>query len=116
MLDSERRLFIRQLIANIKCAVCQHRYEPDDIQIIEHQEDLWVLGVLCAECQTQGLIFAMVREVSSEESSQPDWEDDGDESDILAESNPIDADEILDVHCLLREFNGDLCDLLIASV
>lgn len=114
MSDSERRLFIRQLIANIKCAVCQHRYEPDDIKIIEHQDDLWVLGVLCAECQTQGLILAMVREVSVEEGREPVWEDEvfDDDSELLVEASPICADEILDMHCLLRRFDGNLWDLL----
>lgn len=111
MVDSDRHMFIKHLIANIKCAVCHHQYEPDDIQIIERHEDLWVLGVTCSECETQGLIFAIIREVSTDvsQSLELDEEDRGDQE-ILSRIN---ADEILDMHCLLRNFNGDVYDLLL---
>ena len=75
MVDAERHLFIRHLITNVKCAVCQHQYQADDIQVIEDHEDLWVLSVVCSECHTQGLIFAVVREVAAEPESTSEIED-----------------------------------------
>ena len=110
MADLERHLFIKHLIANVKCAVCHHQYEPDDIQVIEHHDDLWVLGIICSECRTQGLIFAVVREVPAD--SEPVFESD-DEVRADYEVMPvIDTDEVLDMHCLLRAFDGDIFDLL----
>jgi len=113
MVDSDGHTFIRHLIANVKCAVCQHQYEPDDIHIIERHEELWVLGVMCSECQTQGLIFAIIREVSADvaQSLEPDEEDHSG----LRVVPVIDKDEILDVHCLLRNFDGDMYDLLVLA-
>lgn len=113
MLDSEKHPFIRHLIASVKCAVCQHQYEPKDIQIIEKHEELWILGVKCSECQTQGLIFAIIREVSAD-MAQPSEVDEEDR--ILSDTlTGINTDEILDVHCLLRDFDGDMYDLLVLS-
>lgn len=111
--DLERHTFIRHLIANVKCAVCNHQYEPDDIQVIEKHEELWILGVMCGECQTQGLIFAIIREVPAE-MARP-W--DSDEEDRIHSDtwSRISAEDIADVHCLLREFDGDIYDLLILA-
>jgi hypothetical protein len=110
MVDAERHLFIRHLITNVKCAVCQHQYQADDIQVIEDHEDLWVLSVVCSECHTQGLIFAVVREVAAEPESTSEVED---ESWARYELMPaINKDEVLDMHCLLRQFDGDIFDLL----
>jgi hypothetical protein len=110
MVDAERHLFIRHLITNVKCAVCQHQYQPDDIQVIEDHEDLWVLSVVCSECHTQGLIFAVVREVAAEPERQAEAED---ESWARYELMPaINQDEVLDMHCLLNQFDGDIFDLL----
>ncbi len=113
MVDSDGHTFIRHLIANVKCAVCQHQYEPGDIQIFERHAELWVLGVTCSECQTQGLIFAIIREVSADVvQSLESGEEEHSELDTLP---TIDKDEILDLHCLLRNFDGDMYDLLVAA-
>ncbi len=115
MVDWESHTFLRHLIANVKCAVCHHQYEPDDIQVIERHEELWILGVTCGECQTQGLIFAIVREVPADEVQSPDYyydEEDRILSDVLT---AIKTDEVLDMHCLLRDFDGDMYDLLVSS-
>jgi hypothetical protein len=110
MVDAERHLFIKHLITNVKCAVCQHPYQPDDIQVIEDHEDLWVLSVVCSECRTQGLIFAVVREVPTESEPTTEAEDDGwAEFEVMP---AIDQDEVLDMHRMLRDFSGDVFDLL----
>jgi hypothetical protein len=113
MVDSDGHTFIRHLIANVKCAVCQHQYEPGDIQIFERHAELWVLGVTCSECQTQGLIFAIIREVSADVVQS--LESDEEEHSGLDTLPTIDKDEILDLHCLLRNFDGDMYDLLVAA-
>ncbi len=113
MFDWEGHTFLRHLIANVKCAICQHQYEPDDIQVIERHEDLWIIGVTCSECQTQGLIFAIVREVPVDEAQSRDFDED---DRVLSDALPlIDTDEVLDMHCLLRDFDGDMYDLLVLS-
>jgi len=101
--------FIKYLIANIKCAICEEYYEQEDVRVVSHQEGLWVMTVTCENCHTQGLIFAMVKE--------------GEVPEIISELTPsewaifekmpqISTDDVLDIHELLRDFEGDLSDLL----
>ncbi len=108
--DTFGRLLIQRLVANIQCAVCGEAYVMDNVQILGHQDDLWISAVTCAHCHTQGLIFAVVRggELDSEVISEltPD------EMDALEELGDITADEVLDLHEFLKDFDGDLFQLL----
>lgn len=111
MTDPERHLFIRHLLASVKCAVCQHQYGPEDIDVIEQHDELWILSVVCSDCETQGLIFAIIREVTSDSLPLLDMVEE-EEPDALEHLPSIDADEVLDMHRLLREFDGDVYELL----
>lgn len=107
--ERERYFVIKHLISNIRCAVCSQRYEPKDVQILGRQDDLWIMGVTCAHCQTQGMIFAVVREGQLPEVIT---EMTPEELARIPELSPIDADHVLDMYRLLRNFNGDFYDLL----
>jgi len=104
-----KRLFIKHLITNIKCAVCQGRYEPEDIHIIDHRDELWVMAVTCGQCHTRGLIFALIKETRESESTN---ELTPEELDRLGEMSQIDADDVLDMHEFLRDFEGDFISVL----
>lgn len=103
-----KHLFIKHLITNIKCAVCRGHYEPDDIHIIDHRDELWVMAVTCGQCRTQGLIFAIIKETGEPESitelTPEEW-------DKFQEMYKIDADDVLDMHKFLRDFDGDFISL-----
>lgn len=104
-----KRRFIRQLVANIRCGVCGHRYEIDDVRILNHEGDLWVMGVTCAHCKTQGLVFATITEAEAPEViadvTPKEWA-------RLKEMPQINADDVLDMHEFLEGFDGDLIELL----
>ena len=111
-MDDEREtshFLIKHLITNIRCAVCSERYEPEDVQILGHQEDLWIMGVTCGHCHTQGMIFAVVREGMA---PQVITEMTPEEMERLRELTPIGVDDVLDMHRLLRGYNGDFYGLL----
>ena len=103
----EKRELIKHLVASIPCAVCQHCYEPDDVRIVEHHGEIWILAVKCDHCGTQGLVFAMIKEEEMETVSDlapQEWA-------RFREMPRIDADDVLDVHEFLRDFDGDLVSL-----
>jgi hypothetical protein len=104
-----KHLFIKHLITNIKCAVCQSHYELEDIHIIDHRDELWVMAVTCGQCRTRGLIFAIIRETEEAESvielTPEEW-------DKFRKMSQIDADDVLDMHKFLRDFDGDFVSLL----
>jgi hypothetical protein len=99
---------IKHLIASIPCAICHHHYEPNDVQIVDHRDEIWVMAVKCKHCGTQGLIFAMIKEgekpeIVSELTAQ-EWAK-------FRKMPQIDADDLLDVHEFLRDFEGDFVSL-----
>jgi len=107
--EIDQHRFIKYLITNVKCAGCAEYYKKEDVRVIGHQEGLWVMAVTCGNCHTQGLVFAMVKE--------------GEAPEILSELTPsewaalekmpqISTDEVLDIHKLLRDFEGNFSDLL----
>jgi hypothetical protein len=104
----EKRELIKHLVASLPCAVCQHHHEPDNVRIVDHRGEIWVMAVKCAHCGAQGLVFAMIQEgekpeIVNELTSQ-EWA-------RFREMPQIDADDVLDVHELLREFDGDFVSL-----
>ncbi|MCJ7667942.1 MAG: hypothetical protein MUP04_06650 [Anaerolineae bacterium] len=105
----ERYFVIKHLISNIRCAVCSERYEPKDVRILGHQDDLWIMGVTCSHCDTQGMIFAVVREGQPPEVIT---EMTPEELARIPELSPLDVDDVLDMHRLLRDFKGDFHDLV----
>ena len=104
-----KHLFIKYLITNIKCAVCQSQYGIEDIHIIDHRGELWVMAVSCGHCHTRGLVLAIIREDGGAESitglTPEEWG-------RFRKMSQIDADEVLDMHEFLRDFDGDFVSLL----
>jgi hypothetical protein len=104
----EKRELIKHLVASIPCAVCQHHHEPDHVRIVDHHGEIWIVAVKCTHCGTQGLVFAMIQdgekpEIVNELTSQ-EW-------DRFRKMPQIDGDDVLDVHELLRDYDGDFVGL-----
>jgi len=103
-----RESFIKELIANIKCGVCGELYESGNIRVLGYQEDLWFLSVSCSACHTQALVAAVVREESVEVMTDLKEE----EYAKFAEMKPVSGNEVLDMHEFLKNFTGDVSDVL----
>ncbi|MBC8263094.1 MAG: hypothetical protein H8E47_03110 [Anaerolineales bacterium] len=107
--SQEKRKLIKHLVASIPCAVCQHYHEPDNVRIVDHDSEIWIMAIKCDHCGAQGLVVAMIQdggkpEIVKELTSQ-EWA-------RFREMPQIDADDVLDVHELLRDFDGDFVGLL----
>jgi len=99
---------IKRLIASTKCSVCGQHYEPDNISVLGHQEELWFLRASCSACHTQYLVAAIITE-----DGMPELVTDLTEAELDRFRNvgmPT-ADEMLDVHNFLKDFNGDFSQL-----
>ena len=103
----EERL-IKKLMTSIKCESCGQNYEPYDVDVIGHREDMWFLRVLCSKCQTQCLVAAVVKEgkVPGEvnELTGTGAED--------FRYEKIEVDDVLDMHNFLEDFNGNFARFL----
>jgi hypothetical protein len=107
--ESKEHLLIKQLIANVRCAACQHYYDMEDIQVVGRQGDLWLLKVICGHCHSRGWALALIKEM---ERPLETAEFLPDESAHFSRLPAIDAEEVLDFHEFLRDFDGDVYDLL----
>jgi len=95
---------IKKLMSSIKCAVCGQRYEEDGIKILGHQEDLWLLRVSCPVCHTQCLAAAVIKE---DKAPQVITDLTGVEQEKFTSVDRLTADEVLDMHNFLKNFDGD---------
>jgi len=95
---------IKRLMASIKCGVCGKRYEVGNIDVLGHHEDLWFLRVFCSVCCAQCLMAAVIKE-----GRVPEVITDLNEAELDKFKNAgiLSADEVLDMHNFLKDFNGD---------
>jgi len=99
---------IKRFMTSIKCSVCGERYEVDNVKVLGHQEDLWFLSVFCSACQTQCLVAAVVKEGKAPKITTDLTEI---ELDKFKKMDKLTADEMLDMHSFLKNFDGNFSRL-----
>ena len=99
---------IKRLMSSVKCAVCGQHYEEGEIKILGHQEDFWVLGLSCSACHTGCLAAAVIKE-----NRAPGVITDLTEAELekFRKTDELAADEMLDMHNFLKDFDGDFARL-----
>lgn len=105
-------LVIQYLLAHTQCSKCGRHYEREDVQIRDRRGDIWLAFLTCGHCGLRNLVMATFRTKGlSKETAQPTTVD-GEETDAFDNMGPIADEELLDLHCFLRDFSGDLRQLL----
>jgi len=99
---------IKRFMTSIKCSVCGQRYEVDNVRVLGHQEGLWFLSVFCSACQTQCLVAAVIKEGKAPKVITDLTEA---ELDKFKKMDKPTADEMLDMHSFLKDFDGDFSRL-----
>lgn len=99
---------IRKLVASIKCGSCGQLYDESRIDIIERNDELWFIKVVCSSCHVACMVAAIIRE-----EKQPKLITDLTEAEIekFGGIKHIDEDDLLDMHHFLKDFDGDLTDV-----
>jgi len=100
---------IKKLVASVKCSVCGQDYGEDNISIIGQSEGLWFLRVVCPACNTRSLMTAIVKE--SRETRRITSDLTGVELSRFKNMDRLTADEVLDMHNFLNDFDGDFSRL-----
>ena len=105
--------FIQDRARYYNCPVCGKSLKGCDVRMLQHVEDRFTVQVTCAACQVTFIVILAIQGSGLEPLT---------DDEILVESvepvasepgpDPIEWDEILDVHLLLKEFNGSFADLL----
>lgn len=101
--------FIKKLMTQAKCRVCGQQYKVSNIEFLGYRDDLWFFHVLCRLCYTQGLIAIAVKEGNIPQVltdlTEPEYAK-------FRDSKGIEAEDVLDIHDFLGDFDGDFARLL----
>jgi len=103
----DKHELLKHLLASIPCAVCDQPYRLSDIEVVDHHDEIWIVAVKCSHCGTKGLVFALMKEEKPEVVSDlvpQEWA-------RFKKMPQIDADDLLDVHEFLKDFDGDFISL-----
>ena len=73
-------------------------------RILGRYTDLWFLSVFCVGCQSQGLVAAVLKEGNIPEVVTDFTEE---EYNKFCEMAIVGADDVLDLHNYLKDFDGD---------
>ncbi|GAC1657602.1 MAG: hypothetical protein NVS9B1_15780 [Candidatus Dormibacteraceae bacterium] len=107
--------FIRDRARYYNCPVCGRNLRGCEVRMLDHQEDRFTVQVTCAACRVSFVVVLAIQGAGVDSLLE-------DEELVIEEvlepvpaaggSGPIESDEILDVHLLLKDFRGTLDDLL----
>jgi len=101
--------FIRDRARFYNCPVCGRSLKGCDVQVLSHEEERFHLQVTCAQCQVTFIVVLAIAGggVEDIESIEADAT-----KEPVAVREPISVDEILDLHLMLKSFQGNLTDLI----
>ena len=79
------------------------------MKVLGHDDDVWFVSAYCPTCSSHSLVAAVIKE-----GPLPDFITDltDDEFDRFSETEEVTADDVLDIHSFLKEFDGDFSSLL----
>jgi hypothetical protein len=103
--EGDKRRLVLELVAQLRCVECGRLYDPHDFTLIHRQEEVWVLSTRCRHCDEPCHVVVFM-ELEAE--TDPITDLLPEELEAATEWPPITADDVLDVHHLLSEFEGDM--------
>ncbi len=101
--EDEKRRLVLKLVTKLRCVNCRELYHPRDFSLVEQRPEAWVLGIQCRRCGDSAHIVVLMN--LGHEPGGALKPDEGRAADPVP---PITADDVLDLHLFLREFDGDL--------
>lgn len=108
-MGAQERLIKRLILTTVdRCGACGRHYEIGDITILGRQEEVWFLSLVCSQCHTQGLVAALIKE---QKPPQIVTDLTGEEMKRLSRTPKITADDVLDMHQFLKDFQGNFSTL-----
>jgi hypothetical protein len=108
-IQAMREAFLNRLFSMIKCESCGHNYEVAGVEILGHEDNLWLFSTSCSHCQNQGLVAIVVKEGEIggrvTDLTEAEYE-------RFSRGVVVGVDDVLDMHNFLKGFEGDLTCML----
>lgn len=100
---------LKEIVARLRCVVCQHRFRASDAQIVGRRGNAWAMRVHCPMCHTQALVFAVLTEYTA----QTLYSDlTPDEWNRFKDLPPISIDDVITFHRFIQSYTGDFSEIL----
>lgn len=106
--DNDKRRMVLKLVSQLRCVECGRLYDSHDFTLLHRWEDMWVLSTRCRHCNEPCHVVVFMRLDAAPEPVTDLTLEELEDADQLP---PITRDDVLDIHALLHEFEGDLDDL-----
>jgi hypothetical protein len=95
---------LRQLISTFRCGICRRSFEHKHVRVAARHEHLWIVSARCTRCRNQQVFWIDVKD-NGEETVLRDVS--AVEEEQFAAMEAVTADDVLDVHEFLQDFDGD---------
>ncbi len=111
---------IKRIVLNRmeRCGVCHRVFVADDIHVLSRKPDMWMMVVECAECRARNFVAAVLNDGDPSEAqlalrrlSEAAVRGTSPSGPEVPFQPPVTADDVLDVHEFLRDFDGDFRQL-----
>lgn len=106
----DRFEIIQDFFSRMQCHFCEHHLEPEGVELIRHDEDVYIVNVHCIHCARQmgvamvGLEGADIG-LDAEHYEDPELTDR--ELEQMASLAPIGYDDVLDAHAFFNSLGPD---------
>jgi hypothetical protein len=97
---------LKKIVSALRCGQCNGSFQPEEVVVLGHKENLWYLAVNCSACSNQEVVAALV-----DGPGEPELLSDLNESERSTCVPPVSSDDVLDVHMFLKDFDGDFLSL-----
>lgn len=88
--------WLEGIFGTVRCANCGAVYERTDVSVVGNRDEYWFVRCTCHSCGTQGIGVVIVKEVLSAV-TEP-----------VPEGRPLQVDDVLSAHEMLRGYVGDV--------
>ena len=99
---------VKRLMTSTKCNACGRHYDDEDVSILGHEDELWLITVSCSACDAEYLVAAVIMEEGVPKATT-------DLADVevvwLEGGDVVTAYDKADMHDFLKEFDGDFVQL-----
>lgn len=101
-------------LAAFACAACGQPYGEGHIRLLARREELWFVDLSCPHCGSQAVAIVTVQfEAEAADASASDAHQATMASPSASPSPPaVSVDDVIDAHVLLRDFEGDVHQLI----
>jgi len=113
--EGDKRRLVLKLVARLRCVACERQYDPHDFNVVHTWQDMWVLSTRCRHCNEPCHVVIFMRlDAKSEPETELVTDLTPEELQDVDQRRPITFDDVLDVHVLLEESDGNL-EMLLTS-